>query len=150
MGRSDKELKQMLLQLLYIRDNVPEYTTERAGFTAPMDKVLIQVNKCIVAETKQGIPTHGVTATKGGIFHMLTHSVFNLCSSGSGYFASIPDEENCVRVAFTLDQIEKHLYNGIESFTEGILDVITPAVAALLGPYGGSVPKRNDVVAKLL
>ena len=150
MTTKDKEIKQMLLALLYIHHNVPEYATERSGIIPVMDKVQTQVQKAIDAQTQQGIPTHGVTTTKGGKFHVLALSLFRLCSAASGYFASIPDEENRAKVAFTLDQIESHLYNGIESFTDGILLVITPAIAALLGPFGGSVVKRDDVVAKLL
>ncbi len=150
MKTPDKERKNMALESVHVIIS-PEndYVTKRSGIAAAIDKPYQEILKGIAAQTKQGIPTHGITTNLGNKFDLLCKAEFKMISAGSAYFASIEDVINRAKVEFTLPQVEANHHNGIASFCDGTLLTITPTIAALLGPFGGSVIQRTDVVNKL-
>ena len=150
MRTVDKERKKSVLEVISIvKDPLNDFAGKRSGIVAAIDFPYQEIMKGIQAQTKQGIYIGGVTTNLGDKFELLCKADFKMISAGSAYFGSVPDETNRGKVNFTLAQVEGHHYNGIPTFCDGTLEVITPAIAALLEPFGGSVLQRTDVVNKL-
>ena len=150
MRTQDKERKNMIGEVINVtNDPLNGYIALRSGLTSAIGVVKGNYLAGIAAEAAQGIATWGVTADLAKSFNLLCKSEFKMCSAGSAYFGSIPDLTNRAKVDFTLPQIEATHYNGIGAFCDGTLLTVTATIAALLGPYGGSVLQRTDVVNKL-
>ena len=150
MTKEDKERKNMVGETINVINNpLNGFIALRSGLTFAIGEVTTQYMNGIKAEALQGIPTGGVTVDLKNSFESLCKAEFKMCSAGSAYYGSTPNLTNRAKVDFTLAQIEAKHYNGIGAFCDGTLLLITPTIAALLGPYGSSALQQADVVAKL-
>ena len=138
MKRNDKEIKQMILEVLGISDDPDNhFETLRSGFTAPMLLVKDEMTAIILLETSTGINLKGDTKDKENKFDLLGQSLFHIASGASAYAGApaVNDLRLKAKVNYTLPKILATPYADMEAFSQGIIDAVTPVMTHLV-PYG--------------
>lgn len=150
MNRSDKEGKQMLLTVFSVYSNPSNnFATIRPGFVIPMGLVKDEINKINQAETFAGEPITGDTLDKEKKFELMMNAVFHVASAASAYFSAPASNElaSKVRVSFSLSHMLNLPYNEAETFTQGIIDTVTPVIDDL-SPYGVTQPDLDEAILR--